>query len=192
MEQRYLCFAVFDKMLKNPLDGVNRDLLRKAVAAGLHNEDGRARGSVGGIYKKLSYEDIAPLLPAIRDAIAIPAPGGEMFAAEIQMAGLSLFAQHHISEGIELLADYARTQNPWASQDRIVEIMKFLRLYGTHARRVIPKLEAVANYFEHEEKDFPRNLGLRKVQTVRDTITFIRGTTETPTLIELPESKPAK
>ena len=192
MEQRYLCFAVFDKMLKNPLDGVNRDLLRKAVAAGLHNEDGRARGSVGGIYKKLSYEDIAPLLPAIRDAIAIPAPSGEMFAAEIQMAGLSLYAQHRISEGIELIADYARTQNPWASQDRIVEIMKLLRPYGTHAKRVIPKLEAVAYYFEHEEKDFPRTLGLRKVQTVRDTIAFIQGTTETPTLIELPESKPAK
>ena len=192
MEQRYLCFAVFDKMLKNPLDGVNRDLLRKAVAAGLHNEDGRARGSVGGIYKKLSYEEIAPLLHAIRDAIAIPAPSGEMFAAEIQMAGLSLYAQHRISEGIELIADYARTQNPWASQDRIVEIMKLLRPYGTHAKRVIPKLEAVAHYFEHEEKDFPRNLGLRKVQTVRDTIAFIQGTTETPTLIELPASTPAK
>lgn len=33
-------------MLKNPLDGVDRDQLRKAVAAVLHNEDGRARGSV--------------------------------------------------------------------------------------------------------------------------------------------------
>jgi len=189
MEQRYLCFAVFDKMLKNPLDGVNRDLLRKAVAAGLHNEDGKARGSVGKIYKTLAYEDLAPLLPAIRDAIAIAAPSGEMFASEIQMAGLSLFSKHHISQGIELLADYARTQNPWASQKRIVEIMDLLKAYGTHAKRVIPKLEAVAHYFEHEEKDFPRQLSLQKMQAVRETIEAIKTSTENPELIELPDSQ---
>ena len=185
MEQRFLCFAVFDKMLRNPLDGVNRDQLRKAVAAALRNEDGRARGSVGGIFKKLDYGDIAPLLPAIRDAITTPAPSGEMFAAEIQMAGLSLFAKFHISQGIELLADYARTQNPWASQDRIVEIMKLLKTYGAHAQRVIPKLEAVAHYFEFEEKDFPRELGFRKVKSVRETIEVIQASAETPDLIEL-------
>ena len=67
-------------MLANSLDGVDRDLLRKAVVAGLRNEDGRARSSITGIYKMLSFEEIEPLLPAILDAVAKPAPSGEMFA----------------------------------------------------------------------------------------------------------------
>ena len=51
MEQRYLCFNVFGKMLKNSLAGVDQALLRKAVVAGLQNQDGRARGEIGGVYQ---------------------------------------------------------------------------------------------------------------------------------------------
>ena len=48
MEQRYVGYTVFGKMLKKSIDGVDRDLLRKAVAAGLKNQDGRSRGAIGG------------------------------------------------------------------------------------------------------------------------------------------------
>ena len=64
MEQRYLCGTVFKQMLGKSLDGVDRDQLRKAVAAGLKNQDGRSRGTIGGIYQQLSHEEIKPLLPA--------------------------------------------------------------------------------------------------------------------------------
>ena len=97
MEQRYLCFNVFGKMLKNSLAGVDQSLLRKAVVAGLQNQDGRARGDIGGIYQQLSYEQIKPLLPAIRESIVTPAPSGEMFAA-----GIGILAKHRIEEGMEL------------------------------------------------------------------------------------------
>ena len=72
----YLCFALFGTLLKKSLDGVDRDLLRTAVAAGLRNQDGRARGEVGSIYQRLSYDELKPLLPAILDAIVTPAPSG--------------------------------------------------------------------------------------------------------------------
>jgi len=189
MEQRYLCFAAFDKMLKNPLDGVNRDLLRKAVAAGLHNEDGRAHGSVGGNYKKLIYEEIKPLLPAIYEAIVKPAPSGEMFADGIRVEGLKVLAKHHIKEGMAACVNYTTTQNPWASQERTPELMKILLNYGAQAKVVIPELQKSADGFEKGEVDFPKALSLRKANSVRETIRAIEAATESPELISIPTSK---
>jgi hypothetical protein len=46
-------------------------------------------------------------------------------------------------------------------------------------------LEKLAHYFEKEEKDFPKHLGLQKANSVRDTIKAIESSTDTPTLIKL-------
>ncbi len=188
MQQRYLTFALFENregMLSRSLDGVDRAALYKAVRAGLTNQDGRARGSIGSVYRNLSAEDIKPLLPAIHQAIIDPAPSGEMFADGIRVEGLGLLAKHHIQEGISALVKYARDQNPWSSQNRTPELMKILLAYGTHAKAVIPELEKLAHYFEKEEKDFPKNLGLQKANSVRDTIRHIEASTESPELIRI-------
>jgi hypothetical protein len=185
MEQRFMCFALFDRrggLLGQSLDGVDRGQLMKAVRAGLVNEDGRARGSIGSVYANLSFDELKPLMPAIRDAIKTPSPSGIMFADEIQTSGLELFAKHHVSEGIELLANYARHQKPHASQVRIVKIMELLKTYGSHAKRVIPELETTAKYFENDEPDFPRTLSLTKAKVVREAIVAINASTETPEL----------
>ena len=148
-------------------------------------QDGHARGQIGGIYKQLSYEEIKPLLPAINQAIIEPAPSGEMFADEIRVAGLSILAQHHVEEGISALVKYTRDQNQWWSEGRTPELMKILLTYGTHARVVIPELTKIANYFEKDEKDFPPHLMRMKANSVRETITAIEASTDTPQLIRL-------
>lgn len=187
MQQRYLTFALFDRdgMLSRSLDGVERPALYKAVQAGLKNQDGRARGNIGSIYRHLSLEDIRPLLPAIHEAIVQPAPSGEMFADNIRVEGLRLLAQHHIEEGMSALVKYTRDQNPWSSQNRTPELMKILLTYGTHAKAVIPELTKLAHYFEKEEKDFPPPLMIQKANSVRETILAIESSTNTPRLIKL-------
>ena len=88
MQQRYLCFALFNRrggMLSRSLEGVDREALFAAVKAGLHNEDGRARGSIESVYRNLAYEEIEPLLPAIHRAVVEPAPSGIMFADGIRL-----------------------------------------------------------------------------------------------------------
>ncbi len=184
MQQRYLSFALFDGggMLSRSLEGVDREALYKAVRAGLRNQDGRARGSIGSVYRNLSAEDIKPLLPAIYQAIIEPAPSGEMFADSIRVEGLRLLAKHRIEEGIIACVNYTRDQNPWASEHRTPELMKILLSYGTHAKAVIPELTKIANYFEKDEKDFPRELMLRKAKCVRETIRAIETSTDTPEL----------
>lgn len=143
MEQRYLCFNVFGKMLKKSLAGVDQALLRKAVVAGLQNQDGRARGDVGGIYQQLSYEQIKPLLPAIRRAIVEPAPSGEMFAAGIRLAGLDVFAQHRLREGMELCFVVMEIDK-WGKANRVPRCLKALGTYGAAAKPMLPRLRQLA------------------------------------------------
>ncbi len=192
MEQRYLCFALFNQsggLIADSLKGVDRELLIKAVRAGLRNEDGRARGSISSVYANLTFEELKPLLPAIVQATAEMPPSGIMFSAQIRMAGLELLTKHRVSEGIELLADYVRGQRPHASEKRIGRIMEMLRTYGAHGKRVIGKLEAAARYFENDEPDFPRHLSLGKAKCVRDTIKAIQASNKRPKLIHLTPSE---
>jgi hypothetical protein len=187
MQQRYLSFALFERdgMLCRSLEGVDREALNNAVRAGLKNQDGRARGSIGSVYRQLSLAEIQPLLPAIHEAIIQPAPSGEMFADGIRVEGLRLLAEHHIEEGMSALVLYTRDQNPWESQIRTPELMKILLSYGAHAKGVIPELSKIADYFEKEEEDFPRDLGLMKAKSVRETITAIEAATDSPALRRL-------
>jgi len=187
MQQRYLSFALFDRdgMLSRSLDGVDREALYTAVRAGLKNQDGRARGSLGSVYRHLSAEDIKPLLPAIYQASVEPAPSGEMFADSIRVEGLRLLAKHRIEEGIRACVNYTRDQNPWASEHRTPELMEILLSYGTHAKAVVPDLIQIAHYFEKDEKDFPKELMLRKAKCVRETIRAIEVATDTPELNRL-------
>jgi hypothetical protein len=185
MHQRYLSNALFDRrrgLLGRSLEGVDRQALYTAVRAGLRNQDGHSRSSFVSVYDNLGYEEIKPLLPAILEAVKTPAPSGEMFADGIRLGGCQLLSKHLVREGIPVIVQYAREQNPWASQDRTPEIMKLLLPYGTHAKAVIPQLEKLANYFEKEEEDFPKHLMLQKAQCVRETIAAIHAASETPEL----------
>ena len=145
MQQRYLCFALFDRregMVGRSLEGVDREALRVAIAAGLHNEDGRARGAIGSIYARLSLEEIAPLLPAIHEAIVDPAPSGIMFADEVRLAGLDLFARHGIAEGVPWCLDLVDPDR-WGMGNRIERCLNALRAYGGAAAGEVPRLRAL-------------------------------------------------
>ena len=188
MLQRYLCFALFNRrggLLARSLDGVDRKALLKAVKIGLKNDDGRARGSISSVYQNLSFEELKPLLPSIYEAIVEPAPSGIMFADRIRTEGLKLFAKYKISEGLELTADYIKNQKKHGSQKRIHDLIKLIKVYGVHAKRVIPQLETIIKYFEKEEKDFPRNLSLDKAKAIQQLILEIKKSSENPVLTKL-------
>lgn len=185
MEQRFISSAIFGQMLKNSLVGVDRELLYKAVRAGLKNEDGRARGSIASVYRKLSHKEIEPLLPAIYQAVVVPSPSGEMFADSVRIEGLNVLTQHHIEEGIQACVDYACTQNLWGSEKRIVTLMDILCTYGAHAKPMIPQLQRYADEISKGEKGFPKDLSRQKAEFIRTTILKIETLTEKPELIRM-------
>ena len=167
---------------QNSLDGVDRDLLRKAVAAGLRNEDGRARSTIADVYKHAQLRGNRTSAPAILDAAAKPAPSGEMFADGIRIAGLEVLAAHHIAEGIPACTDYILNQNIWASQIRTPEILKILVSYGAHAKSAIPQLKQAAEMFDKGEENFPKHMSVQKAADVRKAITEIEAATDKPEL----------
>ncbi|MDP7131768.1 MAG: DUF6288 domain-containing protein [Planctomycetota bacterium] len=145
--QRYLCFCLFYPggalrmrgLLAGNLNGIDRPLLYSAVRKLLQNDDGRARGAVSTIYKHLTFDEIRPLLPAIHQAIKVPAPSGVMFASGIRMRGLALLAKFNVKEGMELCID-SMAIHKWGKRHRITECLKILGSYGGAAKPVLPKL----------------------------------------------------
>jgi hypothetical protein len=154
MEQRYLSFALFNGrggLISRSLEGVDRELLLKAVRAGLQNQDGRARGTYGSVYRNLSFEEIKPLLPAVHKAIVEPSPSGIMFAGGIRLSGIALLAKHRIAEGMPLCIQIMEIDK-WGKQNRITQGLKTLKTYGAAAKAVLPQLRQLEkNLRAHRE-----------------------------------------
>ncbi|MFK7788244.1 MAG: DUF6288 domain-containing protein [Phycisphaeraceae bacterium] len=148
MEQRYLSVALFNGrggLLGRSLEGVDRELLRDAIRAGLTNQDGRSRSALGGVLGKLTLEEIRPLLPAIHDAVAESAPSGIMFASGIRSEGLKLLAKHNVEEGMQAGVDYlAESWDQWGAGRRTPTIINHLASFGGNAQAIVPQLEELA------------------------------------------------
>ncbi len=174
MQQRYLCFALFDKrtgLLRGSLDGVDREALYSAVRAGLGNEDGRARGALGSVYQNLSYAGIEPLLPAIHQAVVEPAPSGIMFADGIRLNGLEILAKHRIEEGMPLCLEVMELDR-WGRGNRITRCLNALQLYGGAAQELLPQLEALEQQLTDE----------KQIELLRQTIATITSDNNPPQL----------
>lgn len=176
MQQRYLTFVVFGDMLKkNPISAVDPGLLRKAVVAGLTNQDGRSRGTIGGMYGKFTYEQIRPLLPAVREAIITPSPSGIMFADGVRIAGLKVMAKHKIEEGIPLCLSFLDLDR-WNKRSRIEGCLEAVADYGAAAKPLLPELRQL-------EKDLLIHKEAKGLQPlagqVRGLIKNLETTTET-------------
>jgi len=179
MEQRFVCLALFSKregLLGKSLEGVDREELRKAVVAGLNNEDGRARSAIGSIYENLSFQEIQPFLPAIYEAIVKPAPSGEMFADGVRLAGLDLLARNHIKEGLPLCVSLMEI-NRHGKKDRIPRCLESLTRYGGAAKPLLPQLRQMETDLRaHSEAKMLQapidslNTIIKNIQNAKETV----------------------
>jgi HEAT repeat protein len=127
-------------ILAESLEGVNRQLLYPAIRSVLDNEDSVVRGTLGGIYGKLTDSDLAVLLPAIIKAIRELAPSNEMFGDGIRLAGLDLVSKLHIREAMPLCVDVIEPDR-WGMGNRFDTCLACLRRYGGNARELVPALQ---------------------------------------------------
>jgi len=181
MEQRYLCFAVFGQMLKQSLEGVDRDLLRKAVAAGLQNQDGRARGAVSGVYEHLTYQEIKPLLPTIVEAVDEPAPSGVMFASGIRLAGIDVLARHRIKEGMPLCIEVMEIDK-WGKRQRIKRCLATLAKYGPAAKPLLPRLKQIEQDLRAHREAKSLQPHIEQLRSLIEEIEDSTGTVELRTI----------
>ncbi|MFG0287454.1 MAG: DUF6288 domain-containing protein [Rhodopirellula sp. JB044] len=188
MEQRFLCFSLFNRrggLIGESIDGVDRELLLRAVRVGLQNEDGRARGSVGSVYDHLTYDEIKPILPAIHQATVEPAPSGIMFANGIRLSGIALLAKHRIREGMPLCIQIMEIEK-WGKKKRIAECLNTLETYGAAAKPVLPELRQLEkDLLAHGESRMLSPI----IQQVRDLIRDIESSTGTVKLRSIAETQ---
>jgi len=195
--QRQISEALFAKhgaggsrgLLSESLNGVDLGLLFPAIEKLLQNENGQVRSNTANVYKLLTFEQIKPILASIVRASSVPAPSGTMFAAGVRDEGLRLLTTNCVKEGIPLLVQYARNQQQWGSQDRMVMIMGMLERYGVHAKQALPELRELATWCRSEE-DFPEWARQKKREAVEAAIQRIEVSTEAPALINLPAPTP--
>ena len=191
MKRRYLGFALFMSgyadntprrgLLADSLEGVDRQMLFPAIKRMLVIDDGLARSQMATVYGKLSNEELGQLWPDILRAVERPAPSGEMFADGIREAGVQFLAKHHIREGMRACAEYAKNQNPWASESRMGRILAPLKLYGAAAKELLPDLRELVTFCKNE-KDFPEDCKKKKTAAVEEAIKAIEAATDLPEL----------
>ncbi|MBK7642944.1 MAG: hypothetical protein IPJ19_07820 [Planctomycetes bacterium] len=187
--RRYLGMALFladyvdtgptRGLLADSIEDVPPEQLVGIIRALLLTDDGLARAQVASAYGKLNDDELEQLWPDILAAVRSSAPSGEMFADGIRVAGLQLLAKHKRPEGMQACVDYARHQNPWASEERTGAIMQALVLYGAAARPLLPQLAELAQYFR-DEKDGSEEGRAKKVAAVEQAIATIGATKELP------------
>ena len=186
MQQRFLCFALFNQrsgLLGRSLDGVDRNALYRAVRAGLANEDGRARSSLGSVYKNLSFAEIEPLLPAIYHAVVEPAPSGMMFADGIRLSGLELLAQHQIKEAMPLCIEVMELDR-WGTGKRIPKCLNALKHFGSAAEPLLPKLAPLQKHLDGKRRKSDKDR--KQLELLHETIESIKSDTESRPLRTLP------
>ncbi len=189
MEQRYLSFALFNRrggLLSRSIEGVDRELLREAVRAGLTNQDGNARSAFTSVYDKLTLEEIRPLLPAIYDAVVESSPSGIMFNKGVRTEGVKILAKHKVEEGMQAGVEYLiDVFDAHGGAGQVPKILKSLESYGDHAKKIIPQLEQAAE--QMEAKDAKRRERARRHdgKLVRDTIEKIKASQDKPELIQI-------
>ena len=162
MQQRYISLALFNAktgMLRNSIQGVDRDVLYKAVRAGLKSDDGGVRAAYATVYDKLSYEEIKPLLPAIYDAVKIPSASGIRYTDRARVAGLKILAKYRVREGIPLCIDVMGF-NKWRFGARLEICLGIIQDYGVAAKPLLPELEQMGKKMQRlmklQEKQLKR------------------------------------
>lgn len=186
MEQRFLCFALFDQrtgLLRGNLEGIDREALYRAVRAGLRNEDGRARGALSSVYKNLDFEEVEALLPAIHRAVVEPSPSGIMFADDIRLKGLEVLAKHKVKEGMELCIEVVEFDR-WGQGRRLERCLKILQQYGGAAREMLPRLKRLEEQMLAQKH--PKATA-KQLEVVKSTISVIETDSNPPELRSLPQ-----
>lgn len=177
--QRYLAFCLFYPggalgmrgLLSKDLGDLDRADLLEVIERLLLNDDGRARGAMGTIFKLMSLEELSPLLPQIVEAVRTPSPSGVMFSNGVRLAGLDFLAAHRIEEGMELCIQVTEIDK-WGKRDRILRCMAALARYGGAGRAVLPELRDLETRLRaHREA---RNLD-KQIQACVDTIASIEA-----------------
>ena len=190
--QRALAFCLFypggalgmKGLIADSLEGLDKDLLYTAIREVMKSDDGRARGCMRSVFKRLTLDNIVDLGPDIVRAIEEKSPSGVMFAKGVRLAGVQMLAKHRIEEGMRLCI-VAMGLGQWGQGYQTGVCLGVLKTYGTAARAILPEL-----------KELTKNKALLRFKDnhakLVKLIAAIEGDGDPPKLISLRKLRRAK
>jgi len=168
---RYIADALFgrrDSLIEKARMVAERESLMTATRRFLRSPTGHCRTVVAeNMAKSFSLEDLKALWPDLDHAFYTPAT---TYNTAIQMETLRLMLKYRVKEGIDRCVWYLTNMRGHGSEKRVPKALEILLGYGAHARRAVPELRKVADYYDTKEKDFPKHLSKQKAANVRDAI----------------------
>ena len=171
---RYMARAAFQDLATQTAQA-DRTLRMNALRRCLRSIAGVCRTTVArSAVPTLSLAEFSTLQSDLLYAFDTPATS---YNTAIQLAVLQLMAKYHVEEGIDRTAWYVTNMKSHASEKRVPQVLKILLEYGAHAKRVVPKLEEAAQYFQKRENavtGFPKVLSLGKAKAVRETVARLK------------------
>jgi len=123
-------------LLKDSLEGIDRDKLWSAARAISKTPGGKSRSSLGTLYKQLTRDEMLELGETVVESVRVRAPADSMFAKGIIKAGSELLIKHSIAEGIHLAKDSNQVKylknyaGAILADDNSVELMEWLGEMG--------------------------------------------------------------
>ena len=174
--RRYIADALFgprDSLVEKSRTLTDRKLLLAATRRFLQSITGHCRTAIAqNAAQTLSFAEVKALWPELDAACNTTAT---TYNTAINMTTLQLMARYHIEEGVDRCVWYLTNMRGHGSQDRVPKVLQILLEYGAHAKRTVPRLKEVAEYFEEREEDFPKNLSIKKGKAVRETIRLLEA-----------------
>lgn len=193
--QRMVARALFNKggLLKESIDGVNREVLFPAIRGILACRGGHERSMMAeAVLPRLTLKELQPLWPVLIPALRECAPTGVMFASGVRTTIASILAENKVEEGMDLLLEYMKLQKRHGGGGkRNILITDLIKSYGANARPLIPAIETYIQFCEQDrpwtDVGQPSAEGFFKNQVphLKDTIKVIRESKETPELISI-------
>ncbi len=178
----YATFALFGKGMLNKERWQKLPLDQRiaTVRKILKSDDGNARSAMSSIYKSLTKQEIAILMPDIYEGVKTPATSGVMFGKAVRTNGLRILAQNHIAEGVQTGMDYLFEYGHGGHAKRLggVGAIKF---YGQHLpKEFVDKLEKAVKAKGRMKNDFKemRNTPKPELISITEFMRKYSGTSE--------------
>ncbi len=110
-------------ILKDSLEGIDRDYLYPAIRMAATHPLGDSRATMKKTFALLTDEDVNALADVIVDAIHYKSPGGTMGAGIIRVAGLDELQPRNIAEGVPLAMALHESDGRYGVSAKAIEII---------------------------------------------------------------------
>lgn len=159
---------------RNPLEGIDRELLYAGITKLLNDPSGRTRDAGALAFRYFDREDAAAMAQQIYNAVTVQSEAYMMFEDAPRQHALQLMARFKIKEGLPLCFE-TFFFNLWGGYSRYPSRLKTLQAYAGCAKPYLPQIRELRSKWKSGEDR----------ELLEQTIKIIEEAPDAPEMISL-------